>query len=523
MFAAVAARLDALDARMKASAKKTQSIWNRPIKIPVNPGVIAGFKDIQKIVGAPLGMVGKLAAGLGKAALAAGAVGAAIAGIAAKKGLDAVFSMDTLNSAAKRVGMTVNEFKRMDTVFGSAGVGGKELIENIIPKMNRALGEKSGQEALAKLGISFDQIKNASPEERFKAIGAAIADIPNDLVRAQMEADLFGKSGQKLDAIFRQGGDAFRESFESVGRLAAEVDEAGVAAASRFAGAWNVAKDRAATAWQNLVGGMLTSFETNFGPIDRWLLGVWEAFAATAKIAWLEVSTNGAAVFHTFFRNAERLAKGFVNNWREGLKWVFESVVQYAQGIAAGFARLGKAIWESLKGGKGDWAGVAEAFKSAVPDVKDLADRLGVELEKAELIDLAAEKEKIREVAAERKIQDKKSLEARAKLNKQTSTNFGHDLLDTMEQGASKIKDAFASTIQAGSYEAVKMAYSRPGAASGAVAGGGGDQGKGSDGSGADGGSAGLVEELKNVTAILRAIHRDSTVLRGAAQALGVV
>lgn len=489
-------------------------------------GAAAGVKDVAgvgKALGGGAAMAGRLAGSLAKAAATAAALGAAVAGIAAKKGLDAIFAMDEQGDAAQKIGLSVNGLKRMERVFAQAGLGGRELAEDIIPKMNRALGEKAGQDALGRIGLSFETLKAMSPEERFKAVGAAVAEVSNDLERAQLETDLFGRSGTQLDAIFRRGGKAFAESYESVGRLAGTLDEAGVAAAGRFADAWAVAKDRSATAWQNLMGGMLKSFEARFGRIDQWMLGMWEDMAASAKIVWLEISANGPAVFQTFFRNAGALASGFFKNWKEGFSWVFDTLITGATSMAMGFARLGKAVWASLKGDDADWAGVANAFKSVIPDYGVLADRLGVELEKTKLIDLSEEKARIRAAAAERKLQDRESLEAADRLQKQTSDNMSDGLIKGAQALKEAVKDSEAAAM--GSYDAFRLVMGRAGAAQGAaaaapLAGQGPAPGGAADA--ASGAFPAMLARLDTIIGYLRDGDRDRTYIRDAVESIGV-
>lgn len=523
-FASVKRRFAAFD--NKSALNKNLNPFAGLGQTKTGKGVMAGFGDVGmlgKALGGGASMAGRLAGSLAKGVAAAAAIGGVVAGIVAKKGFDAIMDMDALGDAAAKVGLTANEYKRFSTVMEKMGLDGKELAGSVFPKMNKALGEKSGQDALKKIGLSFDTLKTMSPEERFKTIGSAIADVGNDLERAQLETDLFGKAGAELDVMFRQGGKAFSESFGAVGRLAGELDEGGVAAAGRFADSWAIAKDRATTTWQNMVGGMLKSFEAKFGPIDRWLLGMWEDMAASAKIVWLELSTNGPAVFQTFFRNAGALASGFFKNWGAGFSWLWDSIIGAATGLAIGFSRLGKNIWAALKGDETDWAGVTSAFKAAIPDFGDLATRLGVELEKTQLIDLSAEKAKIREASAARKLQDKDSLAAAERMQRQTSNNMSDGLVKGAEALKEAVKDA--EGVAMGSYEAFKLVMGRTGATQGALVPSplSGQGLASASASGEASGSFGaMLTELRNIVTAIREGDRDRTVIRDAVESLGV-
>lgn len=538
-------RLTGVDATAAAfaSVKRRFSAWDRSSALNknLNPfagfgktnlakGVAAGFEDVGKILGGVSYGVSSLATGLLGAATAAAAVGGAIAGFAAHKGLQTILGMDEFGDAAQKVGMTAGEFKKLNTVFEMIGIGGQELTENIIPKMNKALGEKAGQDALKKIGLSFEAIRTMSPEQRLKAIGAAISDISNDLDRAQLESDLFGKSGIQLDAIFRQGGKTFRDSFDKIGELTGRLDEGGVAAAGRFADAWQVANARAKTMWQNFVGDMLSKFEAKFGPIDVAMMGMFNKAAAEAKIWWLEIENNGPAVFTAFVSNVKLVVGQLPTFWSACMDVMWEDTIRLdkkverrlAETMARTFLKIrGQAVNEELFKKAFDNVNTGPAQKRLDELKKNFADNW----KKPDLVNLDDEKAKIRAAALEQTKKDADALKAKGDMEKGAANNMEGGL----KRGAQAIKEALkdAEAMATGSYEAFKLSMNRgkvtsaqmtvPSVGPGAMAPsllGGSDSGSGS--------MSAMVSQLSGLVTTLRDGARDRAVIRQTIEAIGV-
>jgi hypothetical protein len=276
---------------------------------------------------------------------------------------------------------------------------------------------------------------------------------------------------------------------------------------------------------------MLVSFEEKFGPIDKWLLGVWEDAAASVKIFWLEFTTNGPAYVHAFFKNAEKFVVAFITNWREGLSWIWDSFWNGVSSLVIGIGKLGKALWATLKGDKADWDGVRFAFKEAMPDFADFAKRMNIEWDKPELVDLTAEKQKIRDAAAARKLQDAKSLDDANKMLTNTTAN---NLLGTADKAAEALTQAVekatykdAAAVVAGSYDAFKL-----GRIPGSIYGAGQAMGGAQLAAGGDSGSPAvqasvsvmpqMLTALNAILATLKGGDRDRTIIRERVEAIGV-
>jgi hypothetical protein len=152
------------------------------------------------------------------------AIGAGIAGAAVKLGtaaIDAAFAVaqktvqsfgDALNMGGRlaelsdRTGVAVDKVMLLERAFQNTGVGADSLGP-IINKMQKAIvdagdGTSKAADAFTKLGIPLSTLQSLSPDEQLRAIGKAIAGIPDPAERAAVSMEVFGKSGGALNQLF---------------------------------------------------------------------------------------------------------------------------------------------------------------------------------------------------------------------------------------------------------------------------------------------------------------------------------
>lgn len=152
------------------------------------------------------------------------ALGAGIAGAAVKLGtaaIDAAFAVaqktvqsfgDALNMGGRlaelsdRTGVAVDKVMLLERAFQNTGVGADSLGP-ILNKMQKAIvdagdGSSKAADAFTQLGIPLSTLQNLSPDEQLKAIGKAIAGIPDPAERAAVSMEIFGKSGGALNQVF---------------------------------------------------------------------------------------------------------------------------------------------------------------------------------------------------------------------------------------------------------------------------------------------------------------------------------
>jgi hypothetical protein len=178
------------------------------------------------------------------------AIGAGIAGAAVKLGtaaIDAAFAVaqktvqsfgDALNMGGRlaelsdRTGVAVDKVMLLERAFQNTGVGADSLGP-ILNKMQKAIvdagdGTSKSADAFTKLGIPLSTLKNLSPDEQLRAIGKAIAGIPDPAERAAVSMEIFGKSGGALNQVFANMDGELETAKAQLGSLP-EVMKAGAA------------------------------------------------------------------------------------------------------------------------------------------------------------------------------------------------------------------------------------------------------------------------------------------------------
>ena len=152
------------------------------------------------------------------------AIGAGIAAAAVKLGtaaIDAAFAVaqktvqsfgDALNMGGRledlseRTGIAVDKVMLLERAFENTGVGADSLGP-ILNKMQKAIvdagdGTTKAADAFTKLGLPLSTLQKLSPDEQLRAIGKAIAGIPDPAERAAVSMEIFGKSGGALNQVF---------------------------------------------------------------------------------------------------------------------------------------------------------------------------------------------------------------------------------------------------------------------------------------------------------------------------------
>ena len=148
---------------------------------------------IARFASSPAGMF----AGLLTAAKMAASGGSAIADLAEKAGTS-VEAISSLGYAARRNDVPIEEL--------AAGI--EKMQVNIT---DAARGGKQGQEALAAIGLTADQLGRLLPEEQFRLLADRIAAIQNPTERAAAAVKIFGRTGTELLPLLLQGSDGIAQ------------------------------------------------------------------------------------------------------------------------------------------------------------------------------------------------------------------------------------------------------------------------------------------------------------------------
>ena len=152
------------------------------------------------------------AAGLAisKAMLATG-IGAIVSGVSAAAAAVMQFSSmgAGIDDVAKRTGASAEGLSQLKYAAEQSGAT-LEDVEKGMRKLGdvttqAANGSKSAQEALAKVGVTAEQLSTLSPEDRLLAIVQGLSQIADPAERASVAMDVLGKSGANLLPMMEDG------------------------------------------------------------------------------------------------------------------------------------------------------------------------------------------------------------------------------------------------------------------------------------------------------------------------------
>ncbi len=255
-------------------------------------------------------------------------------------------SVAAMADTADRLGLTTDELQQFQYAAKIAGVENEELTK-AFEQFNKRLGEsKSGitgsESALYRLGITLDQVKKLSPADAFKLVAEKLADVQNVTQRANIEAELFGKTGLKLDNIFRLGADGLAKLANEAQRLGLVLDKETIGKAREA----DDELDRMGTALKVAAAKMAAEFL----PVIKDLRAVFTSHEFQQGVK--DLAANLASLFKTMRENQALIA-----------------------GVAAAFAgwRLGS-IAGPLGGLVGALAGFTIGMKAAKPELQALQE-----------------------------------------------------------------------------------------------------------------------------------------------------
>lgn len=141
---------------------------------------------------------------------------------------------DEIAKMSERTGFSVETLSELKYVASQNDVELSSL-GTAISKMQRSIvdagrGLKTQKEALGALGLSFEQLKNLSPEEQFMRIAEALGRIEDPTQKAALAMMLFGRAGIDLMPMFNLGA-------EGIEKLRKQARELGLTMTSESAAA----------------------------------------------------------------------------------------------------------------------------------------------------------------------------------------------------------------------------------------------------------------------------------------------
>lgn len=279
----------------------------------------SAFATLHKNIGITSDAVGKLAG-------VAAAVGFArfVVGV--------TNAVDELQDFAGQIGIGVAELTRLQYAASTVGIGG-EKFNAILQKMTIALGQAADgvtkpADALARLGINIEQVKDLAPDRVFSVIAEGLSRVTNSNERAAIAADLFGGKNVKILRLFKDGAAGLAE-------YAKEADRLGFTLTDKAAAGF----DEAATAVETFERGLTAASRTidvQFAPlildIGERLPEAANKFAFSMEVLKIAVTAGASGIARLFQQDATADALvDQVNAYLEALRKAQEPIVATAR------------------------------------------------------------------------------------------------------------------------------------------------------------------------------------------------
>jgi hypothetical protein len=199
-------------------------------------GLSSAGEGLSKVFGGGAGLSGGLAnigasvAGLvnpftvGLAAVAAFGAGASAV---ASGLLDLEDRVEKLGNTADKLGVSFEFIQLLEEAGNRSGVS-IESVSSAFGKLQKTLAgadeeSRAATEALGRLGISFTDLENLSPEEQIRLVGEQLQGIEDPAKRTAAAMQIFGKSGADLLPFFAQLGPA-ADDIERLGGSLTAID-----------------------------------------------------------------------------------------------------------------------------------------------------------------------------------------------------------------------------------------------------------------------------------------------------------
>ncbi len=199
-------------------------------------GLASAGEGLSKVFGGGAGLSGGLTnigasvAGLvnpftvGLAAVAAFGAGASAV---ASGLLDLEDRVEKLGNTADKLGVSFEFIQTLEEAGNRSGVS-IESVSSAFGKLQKTLAgadeeSRAATEALSRLGISFTDLENLSPEEQIRLVGEQLQGIEDPAKRTAAAMQIFGKSGADLLPFFANLGPA-ADDIERLGGSLSAID-----------------------------------------------------------------------------------------------------------------------------------------------------------------------------------------------------------------------------------------------------------------------------------------------------------
>jgi len=231
---------------------------------------------------------------------------------------------DQLDKMRARTGFSAEALSELGFAAEQGGASIDQLDRSLAAMARFSVmverGLKTSTDLLDMLGVSAEQFKQASPEERFKLLAEAISKIEDPTLRAGIALNVFGRSGRELLPMIEGGRASIEALQEEARRLGITMTDEDATSAAELTDAMNRLK-RQLQAIVVQIGAalapVLTEMQKRIAPlitsVIKWIKGNKTLVVTVFKIAAAVVAAGvGLIILGTLISSAGAVIGGLV-------------------------------------------------------------------------------------------------------------------------------------------------------------------------------------------------------------------
>lgn len=326
--------------------------------------IVAGFQRAGMAVNASLsGIQEKLVQTAETGKLSAEGITAGFAGLGSLlgAGIAVGFATHFLDELAKvnveldhlsvESGIGITHLAGLQQIVKEMG-GEWDPIATGIVRLDRAMdkaqqGVGTYKNALSEIGITMEELKGKTPEERLGIVATAFAHTASETRVADAAITLFGEGGLALIPVLKEQGSQLEANMEKEGRLTGVTDQTAEAARR-----WTQDMAKLSAEFRNVAMPVME----HAGDVISRIAGVFEAAAAVIVSAFVGIATAIVSVFSPLREFGALMKDIFTGNWA--------GVKADAEVAAHDFTSVWKAGFQQIKE---SWQEVGRRFSALPP------------------------------------------------------------------------------------------------------------------------------------------------------------
>ena len=138
-------------------------------------------------------------------------------------------AIDASSKLARSLGLTTKEFAGLELLSSLGGANVQQLgvamrtVQRRIADAGRGL--KTASDAFETLGLNAEDLRNMSTQQQMETLADAFGKLTNQVDRAAIAQELFGRSGLSMLNVFEGGSESMRQAREDAERFGYALDD----------------------------------------------------------------------------------------------------------------------------------------------------------------------------------------------------------------------------------------------------------------------------------------------------------